>query len=209
MSCPFSSINAEKRKEAAAEDPRKIIIVKRVNACLLHETRYPITPATLAGVKSEREDRSTRIGTRCLVGASGLDVSRLLKMCQQSNLKQSRSGVTYLAAVADALVGGLLGAVTADVTDLTTVVALLTLGAVTRHVSETATNSLLADIQYRDQCANIPGVASLTALLALTTVATTVATLLLAVSATLVAVPGNVADLAALVAAREDQHLSW
>jgi len=56
---------------------------------------------------------------------------------------------------------------------------------------------------------NIPGVASLTALLALTTVATTVATLLLAVSATLVAVPGNVADLAALVAAREDQHLSW
>jgi len=59
----------------------------------------------------------------------------------------------YLAAVADALVGGLLGAVTADVTDLTTVVALLTLGAVARHVSETATDDLLANMQCRCRCA--------------------------------------------------------
>jgi len=63
-----------------------------------------------------------------------------------------KSSLPYLAAVADALVGGLLGAVTADVTDLTTVVALLTLGAVARHVSETATSQSLADMQHKEHC---------------------------------------------------------
>lgn len=53
-----------------------------------------------------------------LVGASALDVAGLL------------------AAVADALRGGLLGAVTRQVTDLAAVVALLALSAVTAHVAE-------------------------------------------------------------------------
>ena len=41
-----------------------------------------------------------------------------------------------LTAVADTLGGGLLGAVTGQVTDLTAVVALLALGAVAAHVAE-------------------------------------------------------------------------
>ena len=53
-----------------------------------------------------------------LVGARALNVAGLL------------------AAVADTLGGGLLGAVTGQVTNLTAVVALLTLGAVAAHVAE-------------------------------------------------------------------------
>ncbi|KAF2156175.1 hypothetical protein K461DRAFT_91738 [Myriangium duriaei CBS 260.36] len=95
-----------------------------------------------------------------LVGAGSLDVAGLL------------------ALVADALAAGLGGAVAAQVTDLTTFVALLALGAVAGHVAETTA-----------------GVASLA------TTGSTVATAeptLAAEAAT--AVAGNVADLAALVA---------
>jgi len=146
---PVLKYNAEKKKRRPQKSQKDYHRQKGDRV----ETRYPITPATLAGVKSEREDRSTRIGARCLVGASRLDVARLLQMCQHDALQRLRSSLPYLAAVADALVGGLLGAVAADVTDLTTVVALLTLGAVAGHVSETAAENSLADMYYRSQCA--------------------------------------------------------
>jgi len=70
-----------------------------------------------AGVKSERKIGHDSYSS---VGASGLDVSRLL------------------AAVADAL-SRRRGAVPGDVANLAAVVALLALGAVPGHVTNTAT----------------------------------------------------------------------
>jgi hypothetical protein len=101
---------------------------------------------------------------------------------------------TYLAAVANTLVGGLLGAVTADVTDLTTVVALLSLGAVTAHVAETA-----AGVAGLTTLATTTGTAEATTI---TATATTKVAALLAVSTALGAVAGDVTDLAALVAVK-------
>jgi hypothetical protein len=110
--------------------------------------------------------------SRRLVGASGLNVAGLL------------------AAVADALRGGLLGAVAGQVTDLAAVVALLALGAVAAHVAETA--------------AGVAGGLASTAVSALAALGTSEATTA-AVAATvgataLGAVAGNVALLTALVA---------
>ena len=118
-------------------------------------------------IKVIDEAQSTR-----LVGASALDVAGLL------------------AAVADTLRGGLLGAVTGQVTDLTAVVALLALGAVTAHVTETTARVA-------------SGLASAAAVsTTLTTVAATAAKAAGATvgAATLGAVAGNVTLLTALVA---------
>lgn len=106
----------------------------------------------------------------------------------------TRDVTLLLALVACSSTGtGLRWAVTAQVANLTTVVALLALGAVARHVAETAA-----------------GVASLLATTLLTTVSATesttvaallaVATLLTTETTSLLAVAGDVADLSALVA---------
>jgi len=108
--------------------------------------------------------RSSASGFR-LVGAHALDVARLL------------------ALVADTLAAGASRAVTRQVTDLTAVVALLALGAVTAHVAEAAAR-----------------VAGLAATVAATKAAAAVATAEATTEATLVAVASDVADLAALVA---------
>lgn len=91
--------------------------------------------------------------------------------------------VSWLSAlVASALGGGLRWAVTAQVAGLAAVVALLSLGAVARHVA--------------DATARVAG------LLALSTVATAVAATVagILVTTSLWAVAGDVADLGALVA---------
>lgn len=116
-------------------------------------------------IKVIDEAQSTR-----LVGASALDVAGLL------------------AAVADTLRGGLLGAVTGQVTDLTAVVALLALRAVTAHVTETTARVA-------------SGLTGTTISTALATVSATTAEVAATVGATtLGAVAGNVTLLAALVA---------
>ncbi|CAD0044582.1 unnamed protein product, partial [Aureobasidium pullulans] len=121
--------------------------------------------AKLVKKRDSRQEQTSKP----LVGASGLDVAGLL------------------ALVADTVVADLGRAVARKVTDLTawwlsgrqTVVALLALGAVARHVAETT--------------ARVAGLAAGSAVaLAL------VATLLLLEAAALGAVAGNVADLAAL-----------
>jgi hypothetical protein len=110
-----------------------------------------------------------------------------------------------LAAVADTLRGGLLGAVAGQVTDLTawhvlewfvcvlrgalTVVALLALGAVTAHVAEATARV----------AGGLAGTAAVSAL-ALAVAATGTAEATSSVAATLGAVAGNVTLLAALVA---------
>ena len=103
-----------------------------------------------------------------LVGAGALDVAGLL------------------AAVADTLRGGLLGAVAGQVTDLTAVVALLTLGAVTAHVAKTTARVA-------------SGLASTTVAAAEAATATAVGAATVG-AATLGAVAGNVTLLSALVA---------
>lgn len=120
-----------------------------------------------ARARSKFDDRRA---IRTLVGASALDVTRLL------------------AAVAHTLVGGLGRAVARQVANLTTVVALLTLGAVTAHVSETT-----AGVAGR-----LPGTATVTTLTAAVATAAVASTSVAA--ATLAAVSGDVAGLAALVA---------
>ena len=94
--------------------------------------------------------------------------------------------VTWLAAlVAGALRGGLGWAVTAQMTGLATVVALLALGAVAGHMSNAAA-----------------GVAGLLALTAVATVGllAAVAAVVVTTGTGLWAVAGNVSDLGALVA---------
>jgi len=118
-------------------------------------------------VRSRKRDSRQEQTSKPLVGASGLDVAGLL------------------ALVADTVVADLSRAVAGKMTDLTAVVALLALGAVARHVAETAAR-----------------VASLTAGSAVALALALVATLLLEATllTTLRAVAGNVADLATLVA---------
>jgi len=118
-------------------------------------------------VRSRKRDSRQEQTSKPLVGASGLDVAGLL------------------ALVADTVVADLSRAVAGKMTDLTAVVALLALGAVARHMAETAA-----------------GVAGLTAGSAVALALALVTTLLLEATllTTLRAVAGNVADLATLVA---------
>lgn len=92
-----------------------------------------------------------------------------------------------LALVAGSLGGGLGGAVTREMADLATVVALLTLGAVTRHVPVATA-----------------GVAGLSTLAATTTISATISSLVTSESTTVAtglgAVACNVSNLGALVA---------
>ncbi|KAF1979220.1 hypothetical protein BU23DRAFT_549239 [Bimuria novae-zelandiae CBS 107.79] len=107
-----------------------------------------------------------------LVRARILDVTRLL------------------AAVADALGGGLGGAVSRQVADLTAVVALLALGAVTAHVAEAAARVT----------GGLPRTAVATATTSTTTVASTLVTAAaIAAGSSRGTVPSNVTPLAALV----------
>jgi len=92
-----------------------------------------------------------------------------------------------LALVANTIL--LRGAVTAQVTDLTTVVALLALGAVTRHVSVTTTGVAGLSATALSSVRRSATVAALAAIGSTATTTTTVG-----------AVAGNVSDLTAFVA---------
>jgi len=90
------------------------------------------------------------------------------------------------ALVASALGGGLRWAVAAQVAGLAAVVALLSLGAVARHVADTT--------------AGVAGLLALSTVTTAVTGSTTVAGILVTTSSSLWAVAGDVADLGALVA---------
>lgn len=108
-----------------------------------------------------------------LVGASALDVSRLL------------------AAVAHALSRGLGGAVAREMADLAAVVALLSLGAVTAHVTETAAG-VAGSLTRTAEAA--------TAASLLATITTTAAVATATIASSLRTVASDVASLSALVA---------
>jgi hypothetical protein len=108
-----------------------------------------------------------------LVGALSLDVTRLL------------------ALIASTLAAGLGWAVSGEMANLATVVALLTLGAVTGHVAVTT-----AGVAGLSTLATTESTSLSTAVTAVTTKATTT----LSTVTSLGAVAGNVTDLGALVA---------
>jgi len=89
-----------------------------------------------------------------------------------------------LALVADTLLGGLLRTVAGEMANFTAVVALLALGAVARHMAETA--------------ARVASLAAATTTIAVTACVATAVTA--CVTTALGAVAGNVAILATLVA---------
>lgn len=82
-----------------------------------------------------------------LVGALSLDVAtkETLACVQNSGTKYPR----LLALVASTLTGGLGRAISAEMSDLATVVALLTLGAVTAHVAITAAAKIERQPQFQ------------------------------------------------------------
>jgi hypothetical protein len=146
-----------------------VIIYTGAHNAILENPRTSIcrAHARVSALQFPRTDSTNCLGG---VGASGLDVTSLL------------------ALVADLLATSvLLGAVTAEVTVLTAVVALGSVGTVARHVAiTTAAVALLL----------LAAVAAAATLV----VGRLVAATTIAAAAAIHAVPGNVAQLAALVA---------